>query len=56
VAWTSAASIVIPAGATTGRFTVSIADVAMTQFVEIQANTPGGSKKVRLRVNCPPGG
>jgi hypothetical protein len=51
VAWTSAASIVIPAGATTGRFTVSLADVAMTQFVDIRANAPGGGQKVRLQVN-----
>lgn len=51
VAWTSAASIVIPAGATTGRFTVSVTDVAMTQFVDIRANTPSGGKVVRLQVN-----
>ncbi|HEX7181610.1 MAG TPA: SBBP repeat-containing protein [Thermoanaerobaculia bacterium] len=51
VAWPSAPSIVIPAGATTGRFTISTADVAATQFVDIRANTAGGGKIVRLQVN-----
>lgn len=51
VAWTSAASIVIPAGAITGRFSISTADVTTTQFVDMRANAPGGGKAVRLKVN-----
>lgn len=51
VAWTSAASIVIPAGAITGRFSISIADVTTTRFVDIRANAPGGGKTVRLQVD-----
>jgi hypothetical protein len=51
VASPSVPSITIPAGAATGRFTVSVSDVAATQFVDIRANTPGGGKTVRLQVN-----
>jgi Beta-propeller repeat len=51
VAWTSAPSILIPAGTSTGRFTISTADVGATQYVDIRANTAGGGKTVRLQVN-----
>jgi hypothetical protein len=51
VAWTSSASMVIPAGAATGRFTVSTADVTATQYVDIRATTDGGGRSVRLQVN-----
>lgn len=51
VAWTSSASLVIPAGATTGRFTVSTADVTATQYADIRAAADGGGKTVRLQVN-----
>ncbi|HJX27742.1 MAG TPA: hypothetical protein VJ885_07485, partial [Thermoanaerobaculia bacterium] len=51
VAWTSSASIAIPAGATSGTFTVSTADVATTQYVDIRAAADGGGKTVRLQVN-----
>jgi hypothetical protein len=51
VAWPSSASMVIPAGASTGRFTVSTADVATTQYADIRAAADGGGKTVRLQVN-----
>jgi hypothetical protein len=51
VAWTSSASMVIPAGAATGRFTVSTADVAAIRYVDIRAAADGGGKTVRLQVN-----
>jgi hypothetical protein len=51
VAWTSSASIVIPAGTATGRFTVSTADVTATRYVDVRAVTDGGGKSVRLQVN-----
>jgi hypothetical protein len=43
-------SIVIPAGASTGRFTVSTADVDATRWVNIKAAAGGVSKTVRLEV------
>lgn len=50
VAWPNAPSLLIPAGATTGRFTVSTADVPTTRYVEIKAVAAGVSKTVRLEV------
>jgi hypothetical protein len=45
-----APSIVIPAGATTGRFTVSTSDVDATRWVNVKAAAGGVSKTVRLEV------
>jgi hypothetical protein len=50
VAWPNVSSIVIPAGAATGRFTVSTADVDVTRYVTIKAATGGTSKTVSLEV------
>ena len=50
VAWPNVSSIVIPAGATTGRFTVSTSDVNATRWVDIKAAAGGISKAVRLEV------
>jgi hypothetical protein len=50
VAWPNAPSIVIPAGAVTGRFTVSTADVAATRWVNIKAAAGGVAKTVVLEV------
>jgi hypothetical protein len=49
-AWPDVPSIVIPAGAATGRFTVSTADVGATRYVNIKAAAGGVSKTVRLEV------
>ena len=43
-------SITIPAGATTGRFTVSTTDVDVTRWVSIKAAAGGVSRTVRLEV------
>jgi hypothetical protein len=43
-------SIVIPAGASTGRFIISTADVDATRWVNIKAAASGVSKTVRLEV------
>lgn len=43
-------SLVIPAGAATGRFTVSTSDVEATRWVNIKAAAGGVSKTVRLEV------
>ena len=50
VAWPNVSSIVIPAGAATGRFTVSTADVDVTRYVTIKAAAGGTSKTVSLEV------
>lgn len=50
VAWPNASSIVIPAGAATGRFTVSTADVDVTRYVNIKATAGGVSRTVTLEV------
>jgi len=50
VAWPNVPSIVIPAGAATGRFTLSTADVATTRWVNVKAAVDGVSQTVRLEV------
>ena len=50
VARPDAPSITIPAGAMTGRFTVSTADVSATRWVNIKAAAGGVSRTVRLEV------
>lgn len=50
VAWPDVPSIVIPAGAATGRFTVSTADVDATRYVSIKAVAGGVSRTVALEV------
>jgi hypothetical protein len=49
-AWPNVSSIVIPAGAATGRFTVSTADVDVTRYVTIKAAAGSTSKTVSLEV------
>jgi hypothetical protein len=50
VAWPDASSILIPAGAVTGRFTVSTVDVEATRWVSLRAAAGGVSKAVVLEV------
>lgn len=51
VAWPNAPSLTIPAGAVTGRFTVSTADVAVRSYADIRATAGGVTKRVRLVVD-----
>jgi hypothetical protein len=50
IAWPNTPSITIPAGAATGRFTLSTADVAVTSWVNIKAAAGGVSQTVRLEI------
>jgi hypothetical protein len=50
VAWPDAAAITVPAGAVTGRFTVSAADVSTTTAVAIRATASGITKSAVLTV------
>jgi hypothetical protein len=50
VAWPDAAAITIPAGAVTGRFTVSAADVSTTTAVAIRASASGITRSAVLTV------
>jgi hypothetical protein len=44
-------SIGIPAGSTTGTFTVTTADVSVVSYANIRASANGVWKAVRLTVN-----
>lgn len=50
VAWPGAPTILIPAGATIGHFTLSTADVTATRHVNVKAAAAGVSRVVRLEV------
>lgn len=50
VAWPGAASVTVPAGAVTSRFTVLTADVTVESYAEIRATTGGVTKRVWLVV------
>jgi hypothetical protein len=50
VARPDVSSITIPAGAVSGRFTVSTADVSTTSWADIRASANGPGKQVRLEV------
>jgi hypothetical protein len=50
VAWPDQASLTIPAGSATGRFTVSAADVSTTTMVSIRAMASGITKSAVLTV------
>jgi hypothetical protein len=50
VAWPGAASVTVPAGAVTARFTVLTADVAVERYAEIRATAGGVTKRVWLVV------
>jgi hypothetical protein len=50
VAWPGAASVTVPAGAVTARFTVLTAHVAVESYAEIRATAGGVTKRVWLVV------
>jgi hypothetical protein len=50
VVWPGAASVTVPAGAVTARFTVLTADVAVESYADIRATAGGVTKRVRLVV------
>lgn len=50
VAWPGAASVTVPAGTVTARFTVLTADVAVESYADIRATAGGVTKRVRLVV------